>query len=316
MQRPGIAVSYSPDRETYAPQKRTPLKHATAGLNQSRNVALVSKLRAMRAQTFVGIDSNKSVSMLRWCFKTIVVASLADVKCVFLFLFFGVFHSDKLKEYEGLRGPTAVVHIEGNIGAGKSSVMQELLARGHFVEQESVDVDNSLFRRALVGESVFELQVAAHVDMVQRRARLNDSGLSGGRTGGVHALFRAMERGPMGSAAFVRAAAAARTMTPLQLALCSELITTYTSANNGRADTVLYLDVAPRLCLDRVRRRDRHGEEDISLEYLETVDACYRKEMSVGHRDMVVVTVEVREEWSVQHTTDKVVEVLGGRGCP
>ena len=81
--------------------------------NQSRNVALV-KSNGFN-QTFVGIDSNKSVSMLRWCFKTIVVASLADVKCVFLFLFW-VFHSDNLMEYEGLMALTNILSMGNQTG--------------------------------------------------------------------------------------------------------------------------------------------------------------------------------------------------------
>ena len=87
------------------------------------------------------------------------------------------------------------------------------------------------------------------------------------------------------------------------------------SKNDDRADTVLYLDVAPQLCLNRVRQRNRHGEENVTLEYLETVDACYRNALGAARQNMVVVTVNVREEWSVQRTTDRVVEVLSACGC-
>jgi len=42
-------------------------------------------------------------------------------------------------------------------------------------------------------------------------------------------------------------------------------------------DAVLYLDVDPDTCLERVGTRSREGESGISLEYLQKCDKYYKK---------------------------------------
>jgi deoxyadenosine/deoxycytidine kinase len=47
-------------------------------------------------------------------------------------------------------------------------------------------------------------------------------------------------------------------------------------------DAVLYLDVDPDTCLERVGKRSREGESGISLEYLQKCDKYYKKWLLVG----------------------------------
>jgi deoxyadenosine/deoxycytidine kinase len=42
-------------------------------------------------------------------------------------------------------------------------------------------------------------------------------------------------------------------------------------------DTVFFLDVDPHICLERIQKRDRKGEEDIPLDYLIKLDHTYRQ---------------------------------------
>ena len=47
-------------------------------------------------------------------------------------------------------------------------------------------------------------------------------------------------------------------------------------------DAVIYLDVDPDTCLERVGKRSREGESGISLEYLQKCDKYYKKWLLVG----------------------------------
>lgn len=46
-------------------------------------------------------------------------------------------------------------------------------------------------------------------------------------------------------------------------------------------DKVVYLDVPPKVCLERLLQRSRKGEDDIPLTYLEQLDATYRAWLAV-----------------------------------
>jgi len=44
-------------------------------------------------------------------------------------------------------------------------------------------------------------------------------------------------------------------------------------------DYFIYLDVEPELALKRIKTRDRHGEDDITLAYLESLHEQYEKQL-------------------------------------
>jgi thymidylate kinase len=45
-------------------------------------------------------------------------------------------------------------------------------------------------------------------------------------------------------------------------------------------DYFIYLDVEPETALKRIRTRDRHGEDDITLAYLELLHGQYEKQLN------------------------------------
>ena len=189
----------------------------------------------------------------------------------------------------------SITYIEGNIGAGKSSLLKEFATRGYSVESESVDDNGGLFQRALQSGGIFELQVAASLDLHRRTSNAVPGGI--------------MERGQIGAKAFIRAAAALQSMTPLQQDLCTALNSTASMHSN--LENIIYLDADPDLCLERIRGRDRHGEEGISIEYLNMVDTCYRNELRRLHDNVVsVFVVKVQRGWSVSRTADTVLALI------
>ena len=189
----------------------------------------------------------------------------------------------------------SITYIEGNIGAGKSSLLKEFATRGYSVESESVDDKGGLFQRALQSGGIFELQVAASLDLHRRTSNAVPGGI--------------MERGQIGAKAFIRAAAALQSMTPLQQDLCTAMNSTASMHSN--LENIIYLDADPDLCLERIRGRDRHGEEGISIEYLNMIDACYRTELRRHHENVVsVFVVKVQRGWSVSRTADTVLALI------
>ena len=206
-----------------------------------------------------------------------------------------------------------LVCLEGNIGAGKSTLSHQLSRLGYNVAQESVDVKDSLFQRALRQGTVFELQVAALIDLRNRRTALSSSAA----TSSSGSATCVMERGSVGAAAFIRAAALLGTITTLQQDLCLSMVT----KTGGKSDTfrsgelTIYLDTPLDLCLARIRSRNRRGEENITLDYLQTVDTCYRDEINAARNHMPVVIVRVEPHWTVECTTAAVLETMRAVGA-
>jgi thymidylate kinase len=67
-------------------------------------------------------------------------------------------------------------------------------------------------------------------------------------------------------------------------------------------DYFIYLDVEPETALKRIRTRDRHGEDDITLAYLELLHEQYEKQLNQtrnvfrvnANSDIGTVELEVR----------------------
>lgn len=64
------------------------------------------------------------------------------------------------------------------------------------------------------------------------------------------------------------------------------------TANEFPLDAIMHLDVAPTVCLERIGKRAREGEDGIPLEYLEKCDRYYRKWL-FGNDEHVELDTEV-----------------------
>ena len=152
---------------------------------------------------------------------------------------------------------------------------------------------------------MFELQVAASIDMQNRLSAL--------ATADTHdTSTHVMERGRVGSAAFIRAAASMGTMSLLQQDLCSALNAVTGAPPVAGQEMTLYIDASPELCLERIRDRNRDGEEGITLEYLQTIDDCYRTEIDIARGSMPVAVVRLEDHWTIGHTTAMALKAMEG----
>ena len=171
-----------------------------------------------------------------------------------------------------------IVCIEGNIGAGKTTAIKRL-ADLVAAYEEPVDrwtLLGKMYKDPAKFSFMFQMQVLiSYVDTVDKALK---------ETRPV-----VMERSPW-SAANVFAKLCDW---PPHMRKCyQEAYDTF----EFEPDLVVYLDVPPEECLRRIRKRGRHSEEGISLEYLERVATLHEKAMAPG-------TVRVRD-------VDELVEVV------
>jgi deoxyadenosine/deoxycytidine kinase len=64
-------------------------------------------------------------------------------------------------------------------------------------------------------------------------------------------------------------------------------------------DGIIYIKTTPETCLERIKKRDRKGEENLSLEYL---NDCHRyHEKWIGESDVPVLYLDGQPEQSNDH---------------
>ena len=162
-----------------------------------------------------------------------------------------------------------IVCIDGCIGSGKTSVLEELHARGYTIYKEGVD-NWSNYLQLFYDDPQrwgFTLQMSILMDMHHQYANMLNAN---------DIVF--VERSPGSALVFVENSKSMGYM-------CREeydLYQSYYNFFNWTPDTTIQLTASPGTCYDRVRERNREGEEKIGIEYLEAL--CARYAMLPGER--------------------------------
>ena len=210
------------------------------------------------------------------------------------------------REYESQTVPNRgrypfIVSLEGNIGAGKSTIIEKLREKyegnledrtkyfGRLADakivfmQEPVDVWTSVCD-SVTGESILEkfykdpktysfaFQVMVyntHLEAFRRAVKENpdcvllicERSIDAGR----HIFSQMLKDDGM--------------IDDVSFQVYQKLFDS--TAHEFPLDAVLHLDVVPEICLQRIGKRSRDGEDSISLEYLEKCDKYYREWLSV-----------------------------------
>lgn len=152
--------------------------------------------------------------------------------------------------------------IEGNIGAGKSTLLHKLGAElGWEVVEEGIEFDpefqNMLKRRLLepTPENIgaFQLYIASF--MADRIAALDPN------------KYYLVERSVSATQLFALAAGLPNIID----ALAGHVLRV------PAPEFFVYLGVDPKTCLERTRKRDRDGESEYTLEYLELLHSIHER---------------------------------------
>jgi len=187
------------------------------------------------------------------------------------------------------------ISIEGNIGAGKSTLFENIQ---QYIRQYNMNTDNHIvfirepvdiwekvtennktilelfYENPKVYASMFQTMVlASQIKLIQETVQSNpqcktiisERSLESG-----HYLFTKM----LVDDGFMR---------PIEYQIYKLLFETQMHETlkqngvSGMADTILYLDIEPTVCSQRIKKRSRKGEESITLEYLQKCEVYYKK---------------------------------------
>lgn len=64
--------------------------------------------------------------------------------------------------------------------------------------------------------------------------------------------------------------------------------------DEGEPSSVIYVDVEPDICLERIKKRNRKGEENISIEYLAKRKSYYENMMNI--KDLLMYAHHIIQE--------------------
>jgi deoxyadenosine/deoxycytidine kinase len=163
-----------------------------------------------------------------------------------------------------------IVYIEGNIAAGKTTVLGELEKRGYTVVREAVD-EWTFFERckkdAKRWSTTFETQVMlSMVRKIEEKVK----------TARKWPVF--VERSIASAYVFSKVAFVNGAIEKEELDLLADLGRALSERLNMYSSSSLYLDCSPQVCRERIARRARKGEEGITTEYLECIEKMHGTE--------------------------------------
>lgn len=188
------------------------------------------------------------------------------------------------------------IAVEGNIGAGKSTVI-DALARDDAVLSAVAGVLPEPIADWAPILPDFYADPPAHALRLQleilrsRTQQVHDLAAS---TGYVDGAVAVIERCVESSArVFVPCLDDAHVLAPGQRDAHERWYRTLRDVAGHTLAAVVFLDAPPSVCLERMRSRSRSGESDVSLEYLARLDAAYRAWLAELERDGGVPVLRV-----------------------
>lgn len=143
-----------------------------------------------------------------------------------------------------------IVAIDGNIGAGKSTVLKILKGLGHHIEPEKIEK----WPLAEFYEDPEHWSLAMHMAVLTSMKNPVD---------GIH------ERCPV-STCEVFWKLAPKTEEE------DQVFTEYARRTAWKPDVHILLRVRPEMCFEQIKKRSQVGDEHVSLDYLQKIDELYK----------------------------------------
>jgi deoxyadenosine/deoxycytidine kinase len=182
-----------------------------------------------------------------------------------------------------------VICIDGNIGAGKTSVLNELERRGHYVFKEELSTWGWCLDEYYSNPIrwSFTLQMAILHSMATQYQKMTT--LAAERV-----VF--VERSPESGMIFSRNSFRHGTLSRQEL----NLIGNFYDMFGWTPHVTFKLDTDPAKCLERVGRRARECEKDLTIEYICALDEEYR----------ALAAIELDGSLSANELADKVEKFI------
>lgn len=175
-----------------------------------------------------------------------------------------------------------VITLDGNIGAGKTTVLELLAAEtGIKVDLEPVESWQPWLNRMYqTGSGVFEFQLRVWLDRCWPKAQSN-----------ANVAYYIMERSPMfQEGVFIPANISNKRLTEDQVSLLKDM---YAKVNElWEPNVYIYLRSDPAKCAERIIRRARQSEDAIPIHYLQELHDLHEKTLvaaqQLGKKILVV----------------------------
>ena len=79
---------------------------------------------------------------------------------------------------------------------------------------------------------------------------------------------------------------------------------------NLNPDAYIYLKTSPEICFQRIKKRNRNGESDIPLEYLELLHKKHEEWMENEKNNLPILTINTNEDFTNNDNLSKIIEQL------
>lgn len=154
-----------------------------------------------------------------------------------------------------------IVSLEGNIGAGKTSVLERLQARGYAVRPEPVDEWDDFLTKFY--ENPAEWALPFNLKVLHSFARIDFS---------VFDSHIVVERSPSACRhVFGQLAYNDNHLSPAAWDVFKE----YHELLGWKPDAYIYIQTPVEVCYERMQRRSRECEQGVTMEYLSRIDFQY-----------------------------------------
>jgi len=171
--------------------------------------------------------------------------------------------------------------VEGNIGSGKTTVMNALADKGYSCYPEPVGSWEGLLIKASQNPETYsaDLQRCILLAMAKRNEEAFDATIGGG--------VKIFERDIISAIPFIHCAGEKHHISHDEQRALIQQVTTAAQTPESTASLVVFLEAPAQVCLARIRRRNRKGEERLHAPYLkdlgekmkESLTACCRGEV-------------------------------------
>lgn len=190
------------------------------------------------------------------------------------------------------------VIIEGNIGAGKSTLIDNL-SKSHegssrvdepYAEWEKVGTIQAVYNDPK--KYSFESQIHFIATRLINFHKIVEKAKSG-------STIFSDRSGYSDRYCFMKIAVDNGNLTPMQIKIYDSFYHTLMKIYeviNSENTTVLYIDTSPELCLQRIKERDRECESYIPLEYLKKLDYYHKTELIPFYKKNNIKVIQINGE--------------------
>jgi deoxyadenosine/deoxycytidine kinase len=207
-----------------------------------------------------------------------------------------IFPQKRLKEVlaSGKKMNTRIISIDGNIGAGKSTILNELEGRGYTVFKEEVNEGGWLHFLNKFYEKPprwsLTLQLAILENMVSQHEKMVR--MKGTKDGVVF-----IERSPVSSMVFTRNSLNLNHLTREEF----DLFNRFHARIAWTPDTTIFVQVEVEECFRRMNARGRDCEAGVEIGYLWRLNELYKNLTGMvgvdGGKGVVEIADEIIERW-------------------